>query len=206
MGKRYVVRLTSPERAQVVQVVNDVNVPPRVRLWAAILLDADAEQCDQAIATHCGTSVATVQRTRRRFALEGLASLLGRVTHESPKAPIVLGSKRWVNEVLGRARRVGGARQAALLDWEQQACLGFVGSRDNDWCVDAHTVLRAMLQWLPANERLEHVAITAPTHYELFHVLVADAPMVLNVQVNRHAVNLALAQHQLEMIASSIVA
>jgi hypothetical protein len=67
--KRYVIDLTAAEREQLRAVVSKgVASARRIRRARTLLLAADG-QIDAAIATALQSGVATIERTRRRFAL-----------------------------------------------------------------------------------------------------------------------------------------
>lgn len=81
MAKRYLVKLTEDERAELLSLLRGGQTKARKLRRAQILLLSDEGQTDVAIARslHCGT--ATVERTRRRF-VEGN---LPRALSEDPR-------------------------------------------------------------------------------------------------------------------------
>ena len=83
MNKKHRVRLTSEERTQLEQLIRAGRSAAATQSRARILLKADGAQggpgwADAAIAEALEVSVATVERTRKRFAAQGLAGALRR--------------------------------------------------------------------------------------------------------------------------------
>ena len=76
MAKRYVVDLANEERKQLFAVLKKGKVAARTVRRAQILLQADAEEQDEDIATTVHVGVATVERIRKRFVTEGLDAAL----------------------------------------------------------------------------------------------------------------------------------
>lgn len=72
MVKRYHVQLTSDDRQQLEQLVSRGKSAARVITRARILLKAAEGATDEQIVDALGTSRATVERMRRRFATSGL--------------------------------------------------------------------------------------------------------------------------------------
>jgi len=67
MLKRYHVDLTGQERAELLGLLNKGIAPARTLTRARILLAADENKADAAIAEALHVHPATVERTRRRF-------------------------------------------------------------------------------------------------------------------------------------------
>lgn len=76
MPKRYIVDLTEPERTQLRELTKRGTVSARKLTRAHILLQAAEGAIDTRIAETLHVSISTVERTRRRFVEEGLASAL----------------------------------------------------------------------------------------------------------------------------------
>jgi transposase len=84
--KRYLVNLTEPERADLRRLTTTGRVAASRVMHARILLKADEGLTDEEIADHVSVGVATIERVRRRFVLEGLAAALERKKQENPRA------------------------------------------------------------------------------------------------------------------------
>ena len=76
--KKYLVALTAAERHELVQLTRSGKTAVRKLTRARILLKADEGLSDEEIAEEAGTSVPTVERTRRRFVEENLRALTER--------------------------------------------------------------------------------------------------------------------------------
>jgi transposase len=79
--KKYIVRLTSEEQAQLSQMIRSGKAAARVLLHARILRKADTEAAaptwsDEAISEALEVHATTVARVRQRFVEEGLAAAL----------------------------------------------------------------------------------------------------------------------------------
>jgi transposase len=72
MAKKYIVTLTDPERAALLALTKKGSLSARKLNRAHILLQADAEATDAAIATALHVGTATVERTRKRFVEGGV--------------------------------------------------------------------------------------------------------------------------------------
>ena len=102
MAKRYVVRLVPAERAVLTDLLAAGTAPARALTHARVLLKADQGEGgpawpDARIAEALQTSVATVERVRRRWAGGGLDDAL----HRRPTGP--------------RPRKLDGAQEARLV-------------------------------------------------------------------------------------------
>ena len=103
MNKKHRVRLTPEERAQLEQITRTGKAAAATQTRARILLKADGAEGgpawpDATIAEALDASVATVERTRKRFAAQGLAAALRR--KPTTRAP------QW---------KLGGAQEAHLI-------------------------------------------------------------------------------------------
>jgi hypothetical protein len=117
MHKRYVVRLTHEERANLEALVRRGRAHARKLLYARILLKADASEdgpawTDERIAEAFEVSTATVARERRRFCEDGLGR--SRSCPGSPASPgggcLTVGPRRTWWRYLARSRpRAEGA-------------------------------------------------------------------------------------------------
>jgi len=76
--KKYLVALTAAERQELIQLTRSGKTAVRQLTRARILLKADEGLSDEEIAEEVGTSVPTVERTRRRFVEENLKALTER--------------------------------------------------------------------------------------------------------------------------------
>lgn len=218
MGKRYVVRLSEAERARATELSGDARAPAQVRTRAAILLAASADLSDLQIATRLTTSVATVQRTRKRFSTEGFAPAIGwsgspaeppreesaESPHGEPGGAAV--PTDWMSGVLERTGRIEGAVGVALVDYLSGACLGKAGGGDIDLATAAAfnaAVVRAKLVTisdLSLTDNIEDILVTLSTQYHLIRVLPHGRPLFLYVVLDRAVGSLAMARHRLEAI------
>lgn len=103
MPKKYTVELKPHERTQLTQLLRKGKAATHTLTHARILLKADCSEgragwTDEAIHTACEVSLATIQRVRRRYALQGLDAALKR----KPLARV-------------RPRRLDGAQEAHLV-------------------------------------------------------------------------------------------
>ena len=76
MAKKYVVDLTQEEKKRLAELKDKGKASARKINRARILLLADEDNSDSRIAEALQTSVATVERTRKRFVEEGLEAAL----------------------------------------------------------------------------------------------------------------------------------
>src|SRR5260221_5972503 len=81
--KKYIVKLTQEERAELHQLIAQGHAPARKLTHARILLKADSGQegpgwIDQAISEALEVGTATIERVRERFVEEGLHAALQR--------------------------------------------------------------------------------------------------------------------------------
>ena len=84
--KRYLVNLTEAEKADLRRLTTTGRVAASRVIHARILLKADEGLTDEEIAEHCDAGVATIERVRKRFVLEGLEVALARKKQEHPRA------------------------------------------------------------------------------------------------------------------------
>lgn len=83
MAKKYIVRLSPEERAELSSLVNKGKAAAYKRLHAQILLKSDISEAgpgwsDQKIAEALDVSIPTIERLRKRLVEEGLISALNR--------------------------------------------------------------------------------------------------------------------------------
>jgi transposase len=83
MNKKYIVQLTSDQRAMLEQLTRTGTTTASVQRHARILLKADTAVTDPgwddaAVAAAVEVSVPTVERVRQKFVRQGLAAALGR--------------------------------------------------------------------------------------------------------------------------------
>ena len=76
MAKKYIVTLTKEERVMLETLTKTGKRAARTITRAHILLHADADLTDQAIAAALRVGTATVERVRKRFVLEGMGAAL----------------------------------------------------------------------------------------------------------------------------------
>lgn len=76
--KKYLVALTAEERNELVRLTRSGKTAARKLTRTRILLKADEGLSDDEIAEEVGTSIPTVERTRRRFVEENLGALTER--------------------------------------------------------------------------------------------------------------------------------
>ena len=76
MVKKYIVDLTQAERNELIELTKSGKVSARKLKRANMLLLADTDIKDKDIATTLNAGLRTVERTRRRFVLEGLRDSL----------------------------------------------------------------------------------------------------------------------------------
>jgi putative transposase len=72
MRKAAFVRLTPEQRAELTERLKHAALKGRLRRRFQILLVADEGRTDEQVAVATGASLSTVERTRKRFAAEGL--------------------------------------------------------------------------------------------------------------------------------------
>jgi len=99
MHKRYVVNLTDDERTTLRELVRKGTLAARKLTRAHILLQADEDVCDQAIADALHVGRATVERIRKRFVEGGVEGALT----ERPRP--------------GGKRKLDGKAEATLVAW-----------------------------------------------------------------------------------------
>jgi transposase len=76
MAKKYIVELTSSERDELLTLIRAGESSARKVKRANILLLSDKGMKDKEIAEALHTSVSTIERTRRRYVMEGLIASL----------------------------------------------------------------------------------------------------------------------------------
>ncbi len=76
MQKKYHIHLNDKQRRELLRLTKRGRTSAREITRAHILLQADAGTPDAEIAEHLHTSVATVERTRKKFAQHGMAPAL----------------------------------------------------------------------------------------------------------------------------------
>ncbi len=81
MAKKYIVELSAEERQELLGLTHRGKLAARKVKRAQILLLAEEGKTDKQIAEMLHVGVATVERTRQRFVLEGLSAAL----HERPR-------------------------------------------------------------------------------------------------------------------------
>ena len=118
MAKIYIVDLSAEEKEQLLELTNRGKAPARKMKRAQILLLADAGKKDETIAEMLHVGLATVERIRKRFVLEGLSAAInarprpGGQRKLGPKGEAVLetlakseppeGRTRWTMQLLAK--------------------------------------------------------------------------------------------------------
>jgi transposase len=97
MHKKYVVRLSDTERAELRQLVSTGTAAARQLTRARILLLADAGQTDAAITTNLGVGTTTVERIRKLY----VETSLERALSDLPRS--------------GKPRKLDGKQEALLV-------------------------------------------------------------------------------------------
>ena len=113
MAKKYVVTLTELEREELLTLTKSGEISARKLKRAQMLLLADEGKLDTEIAFILKTGLRTVERTRRRFVLEGLHQAL----HEKPRpgARAKLDAKgKAVLEMLAKSKPPEGQKRWTL--------------------------------------------------------------------------------------------
>jgi hypothetical protein len=209
MGKRYVVRLAGPEHARAARLAEGEAAPAQVRVRAAVLLAAHDGLSDQQIAARLATSVATAQRTRRRYVVGGFDTAVGWAGDPAGRPPTAVAESPPVEcptATLDLADELPGLVGVALVDYTTGGCLGRAGGGGLDLAAAAAgnaRVLRAKLDAigdLRLPDAIEDILITLSTQYHLIRVLPGDRPLFLYVVLDRAAGNLAMARHQLAAV------
>lgn len=96
-GKQYVVKLDEAEQARLSTMIRRGNCSARKLARARILLKASQDWVDEDIAQAVDVSVGTVERTRKRYAMEGVDGAL--TEHPRP----------------GKQRKLDGRQEAHLI-------------------------------------------------------------------------------------------
>ena len=78
MRKKYIVRLSEEEKAELEKLISKGSGPARKLNHARILLKADADWPDEKIKEALDTSQSTIERVREAFVLYGLGAALNR--------------------------------------------------------------------------------------------------------------------------------
>ena len=95
--QKYHIELTDQERQELKKYLYSKKYSMESKTHAKILLALDEKQCKKLpvmkiVAAHCGTSEVTLWKVRRKFAEQGLASVLKRKTRDIPaREPKVTG-------------------------------------------------------------------------------------------------------------------
>ena len=113
MAKKYVVNLNELEREELLTITKSGEISARKLKRAQMLLLADEGKLDTEIASILKTGLRTVERTRRRFVLEGLHQAL----HEKPRpgARAKLDAKgKAVLEMLAKSKPPEGRKRWTL--------------------------------------------------------------------------------------------
>ena len=114
--KKYVVRLSADERAQLNDLIRKGKRSAQLLTKARILLKADVSEggegwSDSRIAEALDTSIANILRTRRQLVEEGFEAVLTRKYNQNSARPGFLTARRKQNWSRWHAAGPGGARQ-----------------------------------------------------------------------------------------------
>lgn len=99
MEKKYLVTLTTDEREQLTRLISKGKAAARKLAHARILLKAEQNLSDSAIARAVEVGRATVERVRKRFVEEGMEAALDHLRPAEPPVP----------------RKLDGAKEAQLI-------------------------------------------------------------------------------------------
>lgn len=134
LAKKYIVRLTEEERADLESLIHKGKVAAHKRLHAEILLKADSSEWgekwpDSQISEAFGICTRTVERVRERLIQEGLEAALNRAKPIRVKSRVIDGEKeaRLLALACGDAPE-GRSRWTLRLLGEQMVELGHVES------------------------------------------------------------------------------
>ena len=113
MVKKYIVDLTSAERAELIELTKRGEISARKLKRANMLLLADKDVSDKDIAVTLNAGMRTVERTRKRFVLEGLQASLNE--RSRPGAKCKLDAKgEAVLETLAKSKPPAGRKRWTL--------------------------------------------------------------------------------------------
>lgn len=113
MVKKYIVDLTSSEREELIELTKSGEISARKLKRANMLLLADKDVNDKDIAATLNAGLRTVERTRKRFVLEGLQASLNE--RPRPGAKCKLDAKgESVLETLAKSKPPAGRKRWTL--------------------------------------------------------------------------------------------
>jgi transposase len=113
MVKKYIVDLTSAEREELIELTKSGEISARKLKRANMLLLADKDVSDKDIAATLNAGMRTVERTRKRFVLEGLQASLNE--RPRPGAKCKLDAKgEAVLETLAKSKPPAGRKRWTL--------------------------------------------------------------------------------------------
>ena len=117
--KKYVVRLSADERAQLNDLIRKGKRSAQLLTKARILLKADVSEAgegwsDGRIAEALDTSIANILRSRRQLVEEGFESVLTRKYNQNSARPRIFDGAAEAKLIAGMRASPGGARQMDL--------------------------------------------------------------------------------------------
>lgn len=113
MVKKYIVDLTSSEREELIELTKRGEISARKLKRANMLLLADKDVSDKDIAATLNAGMRTVERTRKRFVLEGLPASLNE--RPRPGAKCKLDAKgEAILETLAKSKPPAGRKRWPL--------------------------------------------------------------------------------------------
>ena len=119
--KKYVVRLTAEERAQLDELISKGKRSAQLLTKARILLKADVSDSgegwsDSRIAAALDTSIATIERTRRQLVEEGFEAVLRRKYNPNSARPRIFDGALAVLDLSDRTSRGPALLETNALD------------------------------------------------------------------------------------------
>jgi hypothetical protein len=143
MTKKYIVRLSDPERVVLGEIVKKLKGTPEKVRRANILLKADVDGVnwgDAKIAEALSCQTRTVEDVRMRFVTEGLEAVLNRKKRQTPPTPKLLDGKQEAEVIALRL----GQPPAGFANWTLRLLAGRVVELGIAETVSYETVRRTL--------------------------------------------------------------
>lgn len=110
---------------------------------------------------------------------------------------------------LSEIMKIGGAKAAALVDWESGLTLGTIGGgMDIDLAAAGNTnVVRAkfeVMKQLKIDGGIEDILITLTDQYHMIRIMESNINLFIYVALDRSSSNLGMARHQLSKLESEL--
>ncbi len=114
-----------------------------------------------------------------------------------------------LEQTLNEIMNIGGAKAAALVDWESGMTLGTVGGGfDIDLAAAGNTnVVRAkfdVMKQLKLKGGIEDILITLTDQYHLIRIMESNVNLFIYVALDRTSANLGMARHQLSKLEQEL--